>query len=159
MYKNAQRNAQMIEAPNHYGCGSIHLGNITAAFDVKYMTQNNITHAVTALTKDKAKNSVFEDLAIEQKIVPCEDDADFNIFVMLDNVADFIQESIRKGNVFIHCMGGVSRSPTCLIAFYIKYRQMKVVDALKLIQSKRKCVCPNKGFMDQLSQFEAMYLG
>ena len=152
------QHTSLIECPGDNGCGAIHLGNFNASRDRKYMTQNNITHAVVALPKSQAKNPVFDELGIVQKIVPCEDDVEFNLFGMLDGVADFIHENVGNGNLFIHCMGGISRSPTCLIAFYIKHRQMTFEDALKFVKSKRKHVSPNEGFIEQLKQFEQIHL-
>ena len=151
------QHTHLIECPGDEGFGAIHLGNFNASRDRKYMSQNDITHAVTALSKSEAHNPVFEELGIIQKVAPCEDHCEFNLFGMLDDVADFIHESLSRGNLFIHCKGGISRSPTFLIAYYIKYRQMNFEDALKLIKSKRKHVSPNDGFVEQLRQFESMY--
>ena len=51
----------------------------------------------------------------------------------------------------MHCVQGVSRSATLVIAFLMIKRHMTVQDALRLVRSKRE-VCPNPGFLQQLCQ-------
>ena len=51
---------------------------------------------------------------------------------------------------------GVSRSATFLIAYLIKYRKMKLEEALRMCIQKR-LIWPNNGFLDQLIKWEKIF--
>ena len=53
---------------------------------------------------------------------------------------------------------GISRSTSCLIAYFVKSLGYKVMNALRFIKRKRKQVMPNYGFLEQLVQYEKNYL-
>ena len=65
-------------------------------------------------------------------------------------------ELARKKNqkILIHCKLGVSRSPTILIGYLIKYMGYSTKLALDFLKSKRSQVHPNSGFISQLYSFE-----
>jgi len=54
----------------------------------------------------------------------------------------------------VHCNAGISRSPSVIIAFLMKYKKIKLNEAFDLVRSKRKSICPNPGFWEQLKSFE-----
>ena len=49
---------------------------------------------------------------------------------------------------------GISRSTSCVIAYFVKVLGYKVMNALEFIKKKRKQVMPNFGFLEQLLQYE-----
>ena len=49
---------------------------------------------------------------------------------------------------------GISRSTSCVIAYFVKVLGYKVMNALEFIKKKRKQVMPNYGFLEQLVQYE-----
>ena len=56
--------------------------------------------------------------------------------------------------VLVHCMQGVSRSSTVVLAYLMRHRGMSFEDALALAQEKRPRVKPNAGFVAQLQRYE-----
>ena len=60
----------------------------------------------------------------------------------------------RKNYIMVHCFAGVSRSPTIVAAYMIKYLGYGCNDALKLIRSKRSHCRPKYFFMTELDKFE-----
>jgi protein-tyrosine phosphatase len=58
----------------------------------------------------------------------------------LEQAADFINLSMSLTNVLVHCMAGVSRSVSFVIAYLMKYRKMTFEDALILMRSRRSVV-------------------
>ena len=51
-----------------------------------------------------------------------------------DDGAKFIHDAISSGGkVLVHCGAGISRSTTLLCAYFIRFKQMKFADSLKLI--------------------------
>ena len=62
----------------------------------------------------------------------------------------------RKNNekILIHCKLGVSRSPTILIGYLIKFMGLTTDFSLDFLKAKRTQVHPNPGFISQLYEYE-----
>jgi atypical dual specificity phosphatase len=58
------------------------------------------------------------------------------------------------GKVLVHCVAGVSRSPTIIAAYLISKCSMSLKDALGLLVRARPVVCPRPGFIAQLKDLE-----
>ena len=56
--------------------------------------------------------------------------------------------------VLVHCMQGVSRSTTVVLAYLMRHQGMRLEEALALAKEKRPRVQPNQGFLDQLKRYE-----
>jgi hypothetical protein len=74
-----------------------------------------------------------------------------------DEIFDFCQftslihKALReKGAASVNCAKGVSRSASLVIAYLMQYQGMELKTALSYVQSYRKHICPNYGFMAQL---------
>lgn len=52
---------------------------------------------------------------------------------------------------------GISRSSTCIVAYFIKYLKWNVDKSIKFLQSKREFVNPNPGFVCQLEKYEKVF--
>jgi hypothetical protein len=74
----------------------------------------------------------------------------------VDTIADYIHSVLADGGVLlVHCVKGVSRSVTCVMAYLIKYRRFTVAGALARIKEKRPIAAPNIGFLLQLADLAA----
>lgn len=77
-----------------------------------------------------------------------------NIYIYFDKVADLIHKYRLEGkNVLVHCLMGISRSSSIIIAYLIKYHNMNFEEAYNFVKSKRNIVNPNKGFRNQLMEY------
>lgn len=74
----------------------------------------------------------------------------------LHKAADFINLHVnqKKQCILVHCWQGVSRSSTLVIAYYVKYKNMSVVEATKYVRQKRHQISPNYSFQRELKTFE-----
>ena len=73
----------------------------------------------------------------------------------MDKASEFInQAQSNNGIILVHCQLGISRSTTCVIAYFIKYLGYTAMSALNFIKKKRTQVMPNFGFLNQLMIYE-----
>jgi protein-tyrosine phosphatase len=59
------------------------------------------------------------------------------------------------GKVLACCMGGMSRSPTFVIAYIMETFRVDFIRAYHFVQGKRLCINPNEGFKSQLKVSES----
>lgn len=89
---------------------------------------------------------------IEYLFVFIEDHEDEPIHTEFKDCIDFINRI--DGPVLVHCMAGISRSATIVIAYLMKERGMDYADAYNYVKERRRIINPNSGFKIQLRQFE-----
>ena len=83
------------------------------------------------------------------------DSPNFRIINYLDKATTFINQAHNNnGIILVHCQLGISRSTTCVIAYFIKYLGYTALSALNFIRQKRTQVMPNFGFLNQLMMYE-----
>lgn len=133
---------------------NLYLSNRAIAGNPEHLEFNKITHVLTtALEIDFSK--LYSNLKIKYKKIPADDYDSFNYKIYFDEMSDFINESLLdQGKILVHCAVGASRSPTAIIAYLIKYKDMSMEDALILVKKKRPLVHPNDGFIQQLKDYE-----
>lgn len=90
---------------------------------------------------------------INQKIISIIDLPTENILKYLKECIEFIESSDK---VYIHCMQGISRSASIVIAYFMWKNNLNYNDAFQLVKSKRPIVKPNEGFKKQLLIFEKL---
>lgn len=56
--------------------------------------------------------------------------------------------------VMVHCMSGVSRSPSVVIAYLMKCNQWPLVQSLRYLEQRRPCVKLTPPVQEQLLEFE-----
>lgn len=56
--------------------------------------------------------------------------------------------------MLVHCVGGVSRSPTVCIAYFVLMGYMTVDKAYAYIKNRRPVIGPNFSFMGELRMLE-----
>ena len=150
--KNANEVDLIEEASEN--AGAIHLGNWEVVKNADYLQKNEIKFILSAIPEFLADFKYLKNKDIIQKVINAKDEGNWNMLSQLDEAADFINQSRSKGNVLVHCAAGISRSTTCLIAYYIKYKEMTMEAALSKIKTRRSIVCPNVGFQKQLKMYE-----
>ena len=64
------------------------------------------------------------------------------------------QEQEQGNRVLVHCLAGMSRSATIVIAYLLATTAMTITEATEFVRSKRSIIRPNYGFINQLEQYE-----
>ena len=60
----------------------------------------------------------------------------------------------KNKNVLIHCAGGVSRSASICIAYFMATHKKPYQDSYLHVKRGRKCIKPNQNFVQQLKKYE-----
>lgn len=143
-----------IECPENMsdiGFG-LFLGNVQGASDLNLLQQNSITHVLT-MGRDKPSShfsSMIKYKQVEIMYSPAEMVIDY-----FKESFEFIQQALdKKGNVFVHCGRGISRSSAVVIGFLMMTNGWTFAEAFQYTSSKRTCTFPNVGFQLQLQLLE-----
>ncbi|CAB4410995.1 unnamed protein product [Rhizophagus irregularis] len=111
---------------------------------------------------DKAVENEINDNVVDNEIVPLRylkiditDDPSSNISKHFHECIDFIENAkSTNGRVYVHCLAGISRSTSIVIAYLMNSQKIHYNQAFNLVKEKRPNVKPNQGFVEQLRKFE-----
>ncbi|XP_014476418.1 PREDICTED: dual specificity protein phosphatase 3-like [Dinoponera quadriceps] len=137
----------------------IYIGNGVTAKNKKYLEMLGITHLLNAAEGKRfgfvnTDSDYYADTNIKYYGILVTDLPTADISKYFYTVADFIDEAMSTGGkAFVHCMQGVSRSATCVLAYLMIKKKMLAVDALRMIRVCRD-VHPNAGFLEQLARLD-----
>lgn len=126
------------------------------ARDSLYLTSIGITHVLNAAEGQlvgfvNTSKDYYKKTGIIYKGVHLTDVCAADASKYFKDVANFIDDALNSGGkVVVHCLMGISRSATFVLAFLMLKRQMSAVDAMTTVRRKRN-VYPNDGFIRQLA--------
>jgi len=131
----------------------LYLGNKTDSSVLTLLQKADITHILN-VTHDLP--NVFEDSrSYEYLKLPVQDNWDGNVMDLFPKAYSFIDSAVSSGgNVLVHCLGGISRSSTIIIAYLMHKLGYNLNDAYDYVKSKKSNIAPNFNFMGQLLDFE-----
>uniref|UniRef100_A0A8C9Y9C0 Dual specificity protein phosphatase 22-B n=1 Tax=Sander lucioperca TaxID=283035 RepID=A0A8C9Y9C0_SANLU len=140
----------------------LYLGNIKVTSVSKYqrllqyardrelLAQHNITHILSI--HDTAA-PILEDMTY--LCISAADHSKQNLIQYFRDSIMFIHESRLKGEgCLVHCVAGVSRSVTLVVAYIMTVTGRGWVESLAAVRAARPCAGPNLGFLRQLEEFE-----
>ena len=126
----------------------IYLGNEDTARDKELLKKLNISHILICAEGCEP----FFPKDYTYKILYIDDAIDENILSWFKEAFEFIDSSVN--NIYIHCVMGISRSPTIVIGYLMYKKKMKYEEAYDFVRNKRNAISPNPGFQEQLKKFE-----
>ncbi|CAG2109420.1 unnamed protein product, partial [Medioppia subpectinata] len=92
--------------------------------------------------------------------VPIDDTVDDDISLYLEEVADKLNEVVSENRgVIVHCVAGISRSSSLVLAYLVKYQKMTLKEAFIHCKTCRELSQPNIGFFKSLIEFEKQMFG
>lgn len=123
------------------------LGNKQAAADRELLRGNGVV-AVCAV----GARQIFNDDLVYFH-VSIEDDGSQSMLPHFHSATDFIHSHRARGAVLVHCKGGISRSPTMVIAYLMKYEHLSLLTAMEVCQKARPAARPRSTFLQDLEHF------
>ncbi|CAK80396.1 unnamed protein product (macronuclear) [Paramecium tetraurelia] len=145
IYQMRESTSLILEPTNN--SGALLLGNITSLTKYK---QNQVKAAISICEYSK-----FEDIQLDNHlIINIDDSEDENIMQYFEQTNKFIEDNLKKGNVLVHCMAGISRSASIVIAYIMWSQKKSYKDSYKYVDEMREIIYPNEGFRNQLKAYE-----
>ncbi|CAK5081819.1 unnamed protein product [Meloidogyne enterolobii] len=87
--------------------------------------------------------------------IPVNDTYSAKLLPHFDSAYQFIETAKQEGEkVLIHCLAGISRSPTVAIAYVMRSRKMTNDEAYNFVKCRRPTISPNFNFLGQLFEYE-----
>jgi dual specificity MAP kinase phosphatase len=77
-----------------------------------------------------------------------------SIFLQSKNLSFLDEAKSKEVSVLVHCLAGVSRSVTIVLAYLMYSRGLSLNDAFTFVRARKPDVSPNFHFMEQLHTFE-----
>jgi len=150
--------------PYHEVYPGIFVSDVATALSLSLLRDLSVTHVLNAAQGvDNATYwgcycnmhpAFYSAAGLQILTVPAADAQEVNISVHFAAAAEFIEHALRQnGKVLVHCVQGMSRSPTLVIAFLMIKRGMTVRRALAAVREKR-AIFPNYGFLLQLIKLD-----
>lgn len=127
---------------------NLFLGEAMDANNKKLLDELKITH-ILIVAKELPE---FQSQGYEYLKINAADSLKFDMKSYFNEMNEFIDKGRKKGSVLVHCMFGVSRSATAVIAYLIYLKKMSFKQAFNFVSSKRP-IQPNDSFIKQLIEY------
>ncbi|XP_053864396.1 serine/threonine/tyrosine-interacting-like protein 1 isoform X2 [Malaclemys terrapin pileata] len=118
--------------------------------DLKIKAQVNISEEIATLFTDESKTLLHVSVA---------DSPDADLFSFFPTICHFIDAQMVLGAVLVFSTLGLSRSSTAVMAFLMHSSHYPLKRAWKYIQKCKTNMRPNRGFVQQLSDWESQIYG
>nr|XP_046257095.1 dual specificity protein phosphatase 13 isoform X2 [Scatophagus argus]XP_046257096.1 dual specificity protein phosphatase 13 isoform X2 [Scatophagus argus] len=144
---------------------NLYIGNEVAARDKGTLHSLGITHIVNAAHGGSSSgpgNSFYvntgpyfyKDMTVDYYGVEADDSIQFILSPFFYPTARYIRAALAMGGrVFVHCLMGVSRSATLVLAFLMIVEGLRLQEAVAAVRPHRD-ICPNPGFLQQLRSLD-----
>mmetsp|Transcript_15368 Transcript_15368/g.33303 ORF Transcript_15368/g.33303 Transcript_15368/m.33303 type:complete len:904 (+) Transcript_15368:136-2847(+) len=119
--------------------------------DLCNLRNNGITHVLQV----GAELSPSHQGHLVYKCLPLYDLEEQDLITHLPECFNFIDAARQHGAVLVHCMAGVSRSASVVIAYLMWSGKMTFSEARAAVKTTRHFINPNLGFILQLQLFES----
>ena len=112
---------------------NLYVGSYHTAYNKKSLDNLKITHILCCAGELKTSfPNNYKYLKIDLN------EHSKSIFKQLDKGSEFIEEGMETGNVYVHCVYGMTRSTSMVAAYLMKFQGMGVGEAMDIVTTKRK---------------------
>jgi len=132
------------------------LGDRDDAADLDLLLRHGVTHVLNVA---RQCNNYFPEHMFYTKM-DLEDSRKQEIRSSFDSAFKAIEHARDMGGcVLVHCVAGVSRSATLVLAYLVVRERMWLRDAVHFVKQRRPIIRPNTGFLTALARFEVEVRG
>lgn len=124
----------------------LYLGNKEAAADSERLSNKGVV-GVCAVGARQVFRGAGHHVSIE-------DDGTASMLPFFETACNFIHEQRQMGAVLVHCKGGISRSPTMIIAYLMRHEHLCLTDAIEVCCLARPAARPRATFLADLESYE-----
>lgn len=117
------------------------------SFEESFCAPDGVTHILNVAEECDVAERVGRTYL---KLGARDDDPTEDISRILPAALNFIDNALRGGEVFVHCLEGVSRSACVVIAWLCACRGMTFDDATRLVHSARPLIDPFPAYAVQI---------
>ncbi|XP_042320072.1 dual specificity protein phosphatase 15 [Sceloporus undulatus] len=126
------------------------LGNFIDAKDFDQLSRHNITHIISI---HESPQPYIPGITYLRIVLP--DTPEANIKKHFKKCIHFIHSCrLHGGCCLVHCLAGISRSTTIVLAYIMTVTQASWREALEAVKVVRPVANPNPGFRQQLEEYE-----
>ncbi|CAE8641775.1 unnamed protein product, partial [Polarella glacialis] len=146
---------------------NLFLGMLSAATSGGELQRLQCKHVVSVMRDAPRELDVTADsdsparkLTLTRLHVNIADDNNESMYDFFSDAVDQIDSWLKQGkNVLVHCSSGISRSPTLMMAFLMKVKQVSLRKAYHAVRTARPCVAPGTQFFQDLQRWERFLTG
>uniref|UniRef100_G3NTL1 Dual specificity protein phosphatase n=1 Tax=Gasterosteus aculeatus aculeatus TaxID=481459 RepID=G3NTL1_GASAC len=136
---------------------NLYLGDRAVAQNRKKLQKLGITHVLNAAHSKQGSigDQSFYGNTCVYFGVPAEDSDRFDLSQYLKAASDFIHKGLKSkdGKVLVHCIMGMSRSATLVLAYFMLRQRLRLGEAVRLVVQKR-AIYPNRNFLSLLLKMD-----
>lgn len=136
---------------------NLYIGNVAVAQNRKTLHKLSITHVLNAAHSKQGSigDQSFYGNTCTYFGIPAEDSDHFDLGQYFKSAADFIHKALKSkdGKVLVHCIMGMSRSATLVLAYLMLQQRLSLGDALRHVVQKR-AIYPNRNFLSLLLKLD-----
>ncbi|XP_054654913.1 dual specificity protein phosphatase 13 [Dunckerocampus dactyliophorus] len=144
---------------------NLYIGNQVTARDKSTLHTLGITHIVNAAHGSPHNSQwphfivhtgprFYRDMLVDYYGVEADDSVDFILSPFFYPTARYISRALADGGrVLVHCLMGVSRSATLVLAYLMICEDLSLREAAAAVRTHRD-ICPNSGFLQQLRHLD-----
>ncbi|KAJ8250779.1 hypothetical protein COCON_G00227010 [Conger conger] len=129
---------------------NLYIGNVAIAQNRSALQRLGITHVLNAAHSKQGSigDQEFYGNSFEYYGIPAEDSSQFDLSLYFKPAADFIHKALKKKDckVLVHCIMGMSRSSTLVLAYLMLRQRQGLRSALQRVVQKR-AIYPNENFL------------
>ncbi|XP_034643681.1 dual specificity protein phosphatase 15 isoform X3 [Trachemys scripta elegans] len=127
----------------------LYLGNFIDAKDLEQLSRNKITHIISI---HESPQPLLQEMTYLR--IPLPDTPEANIKKHFKECISFIHYCrLHGGNCLVHCLAGISRSTTIVVAYVMAVTELSWQEVLQAVRAVRPIANPNPGFKQQLEEF------
>ncbi|KAM4034279.1 dual specificity protein phosphatase 13A [Anomaloglossus baeobatrachus] len=136
---------------------NLFLGDLNTANNKYELWKLGITHVLNAAhgRRYSEGNPDFYGTSITYHGVPANDLPEFDMSKYFYSGSAFIHKALTTpgARILVHCVVGISRSATLVLAYLMIHHQLSLVQAICTVQENR-WISPNTGFLRQLIELD-----